>query len=113
MTMKASERKFILKAFNNKCFVCGYKNFLDIHHIKHKSDGGQDIIENVIVLCSNHHKEWHYLENTFIRACQQGNNSRGANERISKALNMSWKAMDDYIEGKKIPCFNVPEQETL
>lgn len=34
--------------------------FVEIHHIHRLADGGPDVIENVIALCPNHHREVHY-----------------------------------------------------
>jgi 5-methylcytosine-specific restriction enzyme A len=34
--------------------------FLEVHHIKSLSDGGEDTLENVVALCPNCHREKHY-----------------------------------------------------
>ncbi len=38
---------------------CKSTRWLDIHHITPKSEGGADTIENLITLCSSHHRVWH------------------------------------------------------
>lgn len=38
---------------------CRSKHFIDIHHIKPKSEGGPDTIENLITLCKAHHRMVH------------------------------------------------------
>jgi 5-methylcytosine-specific restriction endonuclease McrA len=38
---------------------CMNNTFLHLHHIKPVSDGGQSILENLITLCSAHHKHVH------------------------------------------------------
>jgi len=34
---------------------CGRTRFVDAHHIKHWADGGENSLENLILLCSRHH----------------------------------------------------------
>ncbi|HCD36750.1 MAG TPA: HNH endonuclease [Chlorobium sp.] len=34
--------------------------FLEVHHIRSLSDGGEDTLENVVALCPNCHREKHY-----------------------------------------------------
>lgn len=38
---------------------CSHKRFVDAHHIKHWADGGETSVENMVLLCSNHHKLVH------------------------------------------------------
>lgn len=59
-------REAVLKLFGNRCFICGYAHFIDVHHVHHKARGGTDHIFNLVPLCPNHHREWHYYENTFV-----------------------------------------------
>ena len=39
--------------------ACGQKRWLHVHHIKPVSEGGTDTTENLITLCSSHHRIWH------------------------------------------------------
>lgn len=93
-TLRSKEyRQSVLDFYNNRCFACGYTHFLDIHHIKHKTTGGSDRIDNLVVLCPNHHKEWHYLENNYTTP------QKDANTRI-KAFDfheMIWKCFESGI----------------
>lgn len=58
----------VIKAKNNyKCQICGYtflmdngKKYCEAHHIKMLSQGGSQNVDNVIILCSNHHRMFHY-----------------------------------------------------
>jgi 5-methylcytosine-specific restriction protein A len=34
--------------------------YLEVHHRRHLSDGGEDTVENAIALCPNCHRERHY-----------------------------------------------------
>ena len=40
------------------CEICGSRS-VDIHHIKYKSRGGQDVIGNLMALCRAHHNQAH------------------------------------------------------
>lgn len=61
-------RAAVLKRAKGKCEFCGERGFelrsgeyyLEAHHIIHLSKHGADTMENVIALCSNHHREAHY-----------------------------------------------------
>lgn len=39
--------------------LCGSRYWLDMHHITPKSEGGLDTVENLITLCSGHHRLIH------------------------------------------------------
>lgn len=45
----------------HSCYICGYKIFLEQHHIIPRAKGGSDGIENVIALCPNCHREVHHF----------------------------------------------------
>jgi hypothetical protein len=38
---------------------CENKRWVHFHHIVPKCDGGSDTAENIITLCSSHHRQWH------------------------------------------------------
>ena len=55
-----------------KCQICGYsfqmdnrKQYCEGHHIKELSKGGSQGPENVIILCANHHRMFHYSANSI------------------------------------------------
>jgi len=52
-------RKKLIDTHGHVCMVpgCGYKTFVDAHHIIPRSEGGQHYVENGILLCPNHHRE--------------------------------------------------------
>ncbi len=54
-------RKEVLRRDDHSCQARGCKRtrFLDVHHIKPRSKGGTNRIENLVTLCSNCHGLWH------------------------------------------------------
>lgn len=46
--------KFIIKT-QTRCQECGTKNNLQIHHRVFRSEGGLDVVPNLVRLCSLHH----------------------------------------------------------
>ena len=38
---------------------CGSAQWIHFHHVKPKSEGGADDPENLVTLCSAHHRQWH------------------------------------------------------
>ena len=55
---KSTYRQKALNHYDNKCSVCGYSviEVLEVHHKDHNRDNNK--IENLNVLCPNHHKEY-------------------------------------------------------
>lgn len=61
-------RRRVLIRANGFCEFCGFEgfttnngaNYLETHHIIPLSEGGLDVEENVIALCSNDHKRAHF-----------------------------------------------------
>jgi hypothetical protein len=42
-----------------RCQSCGARTNLQVHHIKRRSQGGQDTTANLITLCANCHRNQH------------------------------------------------------
>lgn len=65
--------KRLKKDYNYQCQLCG-DNFLmdngnyycEAHHIKMLSKDGSQSPENVLILCANHHRMFHYASNICI-----------------------------------------------
>ena len=56
----ANAREHALVRDNHTCQCCGKKNCrVEVHHIKFRSDGGGDTLENLITLCEDCHKAIH------------------------------------------------------
>lgn len=73
MISKATRNK-IEKAWNYKCAVCRNNDFLEIHHLTPREQGGSDEYDNLILLCACCHAGIHkkaynphkYKQNTSI-----------------------------------------------
>jgi hypothetical protein len=47
----------VKETFSNKCMLCGWQEAsCDVHHIIPFMEGGENTLQNAIVLCPNHHK---------------------------------------------------------
>ena len=57
-------RNYIKENIKKKeCCICGIKENLELHHKKPLSYGGEEILNNIIYLCSNCHKNIHKIDN--------------------------------------------------
>jgi hypothetical protein len=54
-------RRAVLARDHHRCQVPGCTNshFVDVHHIRPRSDGGRNTLENTITLCTAHHRATH------------------------------------------------------
>lgn len=44
-------------SFMDRCAICGWDEApCDVCHIEPRKRGGPDVIENVVMLCPNHHR---------------------------------------------------------
>lgn len=56
----ANSRAHALDRDNYTCQICGAKNTrLEVHHIKYRSQGGSDDLDNLITLCKDCHNKLH------------------------------------------------------
>lgn len=65
--------KILKQKYNYKCQLCDYtfhmdngNNYCEAHHIKILSKDGTQNPDNVIILCANHHRIFHYANNNII-----------------------------------------------
>ncbi|NEU73911.1 HNH endonuclease [Hassallia byssoidea VB512170] len=53
-------RKLALQRSGSKCQICGSKNSLDVHHNSYDNLGNErENLEDLVVLCSEHHQLYH------------------------------------------------------
>jgi hypothetical protein len=54
-------RRAVLRRDRHRCQVpgCTHANFVDVHHIRTREDGGGHDAENLVTLCSAHHRACH------------------------------------------------------
>ena len=55
----AKQRQKALERDGYKCQICGSTENLEVHHIKHREDGGTDALGNLVTLCALCHAEQH------------------------------------------------------
>ncbi len=54
--------KEVFDQLDKKCLVCGFDKLVDVRHLVAKSKGGGHDVNNLIVLCPNHHKMTHHAD---------------------------------------------------
>lgn len=62
MKRKAVPKKikdFLLIASKHQCSIC-QSSTVDVHHIIAVADGGSNDLENLMVVCPNHHRDFHH-----------------------------------------------------
>jgi hypothetical protein len=64
-TISASVKNEVRNKYKNKCAHCGSGKDLHFHHIEHFADGGQNTVDNLILLCASCHAEEHKGENVY------------------------------------------------
>jgi len=67
-------RQDVLNTTGGKCYLCGSKHNINVHHIIPRTRGGKDIASNLVPLCRECHRKAH--NNTF-------SNIHGLNELLS------------------------------
>ena len=67
-----STRARILKRAGDKCEVCGAEGTLHIHHKTYRRVGGNELDEDLIVLCPKCHKRVHELAKERIGMWRMG-----------------------------------------
>jgi hypothetical protein len=98
-------RRFVHHRDGGRCRVpgCRHAVFVDVHHIEAKSDGGSHDPENLVTLCSAHHRALHRGELvvdgrvsealTFRHADGSEYGSRSASPRTSDARSTAFRAL--------------------
>lgn len=110
----------LLGMANSVCHVCGETDtdMLDRHHLVHKKDGGEKVLENLILLCRNHHQKEH--AKSWKRQCKRTKKAKelldgkecvvcGEKDRdmlhSHHVMFESWGGKDD-IENRVVLCGN-------
>jgi 5-methylcytosine-specific restriction endonuclease McrA len=63
------DRLKIIEADGFACRFCGRENYLHVHHIRYRSEGGSDDSSNLITLCGQHHDVVHSNKKRFQPLC--------------------------------------------
>ena len=90
----------LLRADDGKCEACRHNSpfvdkngewYLEVHHIKPLSLGGEDELDNVAALCPNCHRKMHYGQHLSIS---------GMKSRIFRHLSKANKRLEKIAEGQ-------------
>jgi 5-methylcytosine-specific restriction endonuclease McrA len=60
-----SVKEKVRKKCNNKCVLCGNTKNLHFHHKNHYADGGQNTVDNLVLLCASCHAKQHKGDTPF------------------------------------------------
>lgn len=52
-------KRYARSVYVDQCVLCGFDAVTDVHHIVARADGGGNEIENLVVVCPNHHRMAH------------------------------------------------------
>ncbi|HSU38501.1 MAG TPA: HNH endonuclease, partial [Polyangiaceae bacterium] len=60
-TIPPALRRQVLRRDGGRCQVpgCRHATFVDVHHLRPRSEGGANTIENLVTLCGAHHRASH------------------------------------------------------
>jgi len=92
---------------------CHHKRFVDAHHIQHWSAGGETSLDNLMLLCSQHHKLIHEGGFTIQRDYQDRWFFRRPDGRAVPASGYSAKDMIDDDVGDVSGLYNNPSAEGI
>ena len=65
---------------------CSHKKWLDAHHVTHWIDGGETSVDNLMLLCSKHHRLLHEGGFEFVSSVEGGFGVRTQDGRVLKIL---------------------------
>ena len=74
-TSPSTFRLMVRREFHDRCAICGWDETpCDVAHIEARKNGGYDNIENVTMLCPNHHRKFDMglIPVEMIRATREG-----------------------------------------
>lgn len=85
-------REAVRERDNHRCKYCGKGgDFLEIHHVNYRSQGGPDEAWNLILLCRDHHQLMHTSKKKWQPLCR-------------------WVLYSYYFEAKR---YTVPQMERM
>ena len=80
------KRSLVLMKHGNKCFKCGSKRCIQIHHVTYQRLGKEDL-SDLLPLCKNCHKKIHGIKYKFIRKGKKKLNKNKLDEARIKNTN--------------------------
>lgn len=52
-------KRYARSVYGDQCVICGFNAVTDVHHVVPRAAGGGNEIENLVVVCPNHHRMAH------------------------------------------------------
>ena len=81
-----------------RCLCCGHKGFIHAHHLLNRSQGGDDVLANLVPLCAGCHEAHHRMNTRTVRDALA---TYLLSERGAEALAyLRSKRSDGWIQGK-------------
>jgi len=62
------------------CIMCGSYNWLQVHHVKYRSQGGKHELDNLVLLCKEHHDLVHSNKRKFVPILEEYIKNKKENE---------------------------------
>jgi hypothetical protein len=102
-----SLRKRVFDQKGKKCAICGYDKIVEVHHIIPKCKDGTDDLNNLIVLCSNHHKEIHadmfdldsWLMKMEVKSLTEETQGQRAKSALEQDMEFRLKTLPVHLQG--------------
>jgi 5-methylcytosine-specific restriction endonuclease McrA len=57
----------VLQRDHYRCRACGYRANLTVHHVRFRSHGGEDSIQNLLTVCAGCHRGLHEEQGLLIK----------------------------------------------
>jgi len=69
-----------------RCTYCGDRHQLVVHHVRYRSEGGKDSMDNLITLCEKHHLLVHTDKSVYQPMCLAYINRRMSDLGVEKNM---------------------------
>jgi hypothetical protein len=108
-------RRAVLRRDDHRCRVPGCRNgvFLDLHHIQLRSEGGRHEADNLIAVCSAHHRALHRGELRIAGTARHSTFSHADGRRYGQLQNPSVEVQAKVCSGLRGLGFRDAEVRTV
>lgn len=117
LTKNEQLKQQVLRKYDNRCCECGTRYNLQIHHLLEVRYGGQDNIDNMVLLCKDCHQKIHNREFTYERDSERKliNNEKlnklWAAKKNGKIISIIYQKKDGTISERRIIPLDIHEWE--